>query len=161
MPTVQTHAAILKLDSLNYRIKKRKSEKKTKNQTIKQRFPEVLHQLWKLFLQYIQIFNAHETMIRQSQIAMAFYSFRTKPGATHCLMFQWLVSNWNVGLPQVGFWTSHAKCAATAAQGNTMVFTPVTAARDSSRGASAETGLTSVNLALRWRPPPFFLYILL
>lgn len=62
--------------------------------------------------------------------------------------------------PQVGFWTSHAKCAATAARGNTTVFTPVTAARDSSRGASAETGRTSANLALRWGLSPYFLHIL-
>lgn len=60
-----------------------------------------------------------------------------------------MVSNRIVGLSQVEYWTSHAKCVVTAAQGNTTVFTPVTAARDSSRGASAETGHTSVNLALR------------
>lgn len=62
----------------------------------------------------------------------------------------WLAPNWNLGLSQVGFWTSHAKSVETAAQGNTTVFTPVTAARDSSRGASEETEPTSVNLALRW-----------
>lgn len=61
--------------------------------------------------------------------------------------------NWNTGLSppmQVGSWTSRAKCAATAARGNTTVFTPATAARDSSRGASAGTGPTSANPALRW-----------
>lgn len=59
-------------------------------------------------------------------------------------------NNENCGLAQVGFWTSHARCAATAAQGNTTVFTPATAARDSSKGASAGTEHTSVNPALRW-----------
>lgn len=54
------------------------------------------------------------------------------------------------GRLQVGSWTSRAKCAVTAAQGSTTVFTPATAARDSSRGASAGTGLMSANLAHRW-----------
>lgn len=50
---------------------------------------------------------------------------------------------------QVGFWTSRAKFVETVVQGNTTVFTPAMAARVSSRGASAEIGPTSVNLALR------------
>ncbi len=117
---------------------------KTRKNAGEQQFTRVLCQLWKLFSWFIS--NIHK---QQSQF-VTFYWFKIEPMASPRVMIQWMVSNCNLGLSQVGFWTSRAKCAATAARGNTTVFTPVTAARDSSRGASAETGPTSVNPALRW-----------
>lgn len=113
-----------------------------------QRFPQVLGQLWKLFLR-----NLSRSSIFMTSVVAIFPNcihLKLSPSASQCQVIQWVVSKWNVGLSQVGFWISHAKCAATAVRGNTTVFTPVTAARDSSRGASAETGPTSANLALRW-----------
>lgn len=97
-------------------------------------------------LQFIEVCCNYSNIIHN--LLFAFIALETAPSGF--LATWWMLPNWDLGLPQVGFWTSRAKCAATAAQGNTTVFTPVTAVRDSSRGASAETEHTSANLALRW-----------
>lgn len=140
MCTVPTQAANLKLTSMNYW--KKQNSKATIFSTFMSTLEMCSHNLSRSSIFIIRLYYNHNLPWHFSLLKLNVWW-----SCELYLIIIWVII---IFFYQVGFWTSHAKCAATAAQGSTMEFTPVTAARDSSRGASAETGPTSVNLALRW-----------